>query len=390
MRILDIRERAVDIRSSQRNSRFDFSQMDTSVVAVMSDVVRDGQRLCGYAFNSFGRYNCSAMVRDRFAPRLLAAAPKSLLDADGANFDPARAVACMLQRERNGGHAERCIPVGTLEVALWDLVAKIEGRPLYRVLADRFNAGEARDRVPVYVGGGWYAPGQTPDDLRREMQGYLDAGYRMVKTKIGGLPLADDLARIETLLQVVGGGHALAVDANCGFDRERALAYARALEPLALRWLEEPCDPMDYELYRELAQVYPHALANGENFSGARELDNFLRYGGFRPGLDVIQVDPPLAYGIGEYVRCLEVSRAHGFGPEAMYPHGGNLMCLHLVAGLGLAACEAYTGVFGVFSGFGDEVRIGDGHATLPESPGIGFERQPALWAIMNEMTQGA
>ena len=63
MRILDIRERAVDIRSSQRNSRFDFSQMDTSVVAVMSDVVRDGQRLCGYAFNSFGRYNCSAMVR---------------------------------------------------------------------------------------------------------------------------------------------------------------------------------------------------------------------------------------------------------------------------------------------------------------------------------------
>ena len=390
MRIVDIREHAVPIHSKQRNSRFDFSLMDTSVVAVVSDVIRDGRPLVGYAFNSFGRYNCSAMVRERFGPKLLGAPPELLLDETGTNFDPARAVECMLQRERNGAHAERCIPVGTLEVALWDLVAKIEQRPLYRVLADRFNDGRFSDRVPVYVGGGWYAPGQTAEDLRREMQGYLDAGYRMVKTKIGGLPLAQDIERIETLLRVVGGGQSLAVDANCGFDRERAFAYAKALAPYGLRWLEEPCDPMDYELYRELAQAYPHPLANGENFSGARELENFLRYGGFRPGQDVIQVDPPLAYGIGEYVRCLEVSRRFGFGPEAMYPHGGNLMSLHVVAGLGLAACEAYTGVFGVFGGFGDEVSIGEGMATLPQSPGIGFERQPALWAILSQLTEGA
>ena len=386
MRIVAIRECAVAINSTQRNSRFDFRSMDTSVVAVVTDVVRDGAPLCGFAFNSFGRYNCSAMIRDRFAPKLLAADPAALLDDAGSNFDPARAVEVMLQRERSGGHAERCIPVGTLELAIWDLVAKVEGRPLYRVLADRFNSGQARDVVPVYVGGGWYAPGQTPADLAREMKGYLAAGYRMVKTKIGGLPLAQDIERIETLLELVGGGQALAVDANCGFDRERAFAYAEALAPLGLRWLEEPCDPMDYALYRALAEVYPHALGNGENFSGNRELENFLLYSGFRPGLDVIQVDPPLAYGIGEYVACLATARRHGFGPESMYPHGGNLMSLHVVAGLGLAACEAYTGVFGIFSGFGTQVTVADGHATLPESPGIGFERQPALWSVMRDL----
>jgi D(-)-tartrate dehydratase len=386
MRIVTIRECAVAINSTQRNSRFDFRSMDTSVVAVVTDVIRDGAPLCGFAFNSFGRYNCSAMIRDRFAPKLLAADPAALLDDAGTNFEPARAVEVMLQRERSGGHAERCIPIGTLELAIWDLVAKVEDRPLYRVLADRFNGGQARDVVPVYVGGGWYAPGQTPADLSREMKGYLAAGYRMVKTKIGGLPLAQDIERIETLLELVGGGQALAVDANCGFDRERAFAYAEALAPLGLRWLEEPCDPMDYELYRALAEVYPHALGNGENFSGNRELENFLLYSGFRPGLDVIQVDPPLAYGIGEYAMCLATARRHGFGPESMYPHGGNLMSLHAVAGLGLAACEAYTGVFGIFSGFGTQVTVADGHATLPESPGIGFERQPALWSVMRDL----
>jgi L-alanine-DL-glutamate epimerase-like enolase superfamily enzyme len=386
MRIVAIRECAVAINSTQRNSRFDFRSMDTSVVAVVTDVVRDGAPLCGFAFNSFGRYNCGAMIRDRFAPKLLAADPAALLDDAGTNFDPARAVEVMLQRERSGGHAERCIPIGTLELAIWDLVAKVEGRPLYRVLADRFNRGQARDVVPVYVGGGWYAPGQTPADLAREMKGYLAAGYRMVKTKIGGLPLAQDIERIQTLLELVGGGQALAVDANCGFDRERAFAYAEALAPLGLRWLEEPCDPMDYALYRELAEVYPHALGNGENFSGNRELENFLLYSGFRPGLDVIQVDPPLAYGIGEYVACLATAGRHGFGPESMYPHGGNLMSLHVVAGLGLAACEAYTGVFGIFSGFGEEVTVADGHVTLPEAPGIGFERQPALWSVMRDL----
>jgi len=386
MQIKAIVERTVPIHSTQRNSRFDFSRMTTSVVAVVSDVIRNGKPLVGFAFNSFGRYGCGALLNERFAPKVLAAAPESLLDAAGTNFDPARVLDCMLARERAGGHAERCIPMGTVEVALWDLVAKIEDRPLYRVLADRFNGGAAMTRVPCYVGGGWYFPGQSAADLQTEMRGYLDAGYQMVKMKIGGLTLAEDVARIEAILPVVGGGQQLAVDATYGLDRARTLAYARALEPYALRWFEEPCDPMDYALYSELASAYPHPIAAGENLSGERELDNLLRFGGFRAVSDIIQLDPPLAYGVGEYVRAIDTARRHGFTPKSFYPHGGNLMCLHIVAGLGVAACEAYTGVFGIFGGFGDEVHIAEGCASLPEAPGIGFERQPQLYPVMREL----
>ena len=386
MKIKKILELTVPIHSTQRNSRFDFSKMNTSVVAVVSDVIRNGKPLVGYAFNSFGRYGCGALLRERFIPKILDAPAESLLNDAQDNFDDAKIMNCLLARERAGGHAERCIPLGTLEVAFWDLIAKIQDRPLYQTLADFFNNGKALDKVPCYVGGGWYFPGQTSDDLCQEILKYLDDGYEMVKIKIGGLSMAEDVSRIETVLSVVNSGHCLAVDATCGLDRNRALAYAKALKPFALRWYEEPCDPMDFELYRELTEIYPHAIATGENLSGERELQNFLRYSKFRPDLDIIQVDPPLSYGIGEYVKMMQLGKTLGFGGGSFFPHGGNLMCLHVVAGLGAAACEAYTGVFGIFGGFGDEVRIESGYASLPQSPGIGFERQPQLYEIMKSM----
>lgn len=386
MKIKKILELTIPIHSTQRNSRFDFSKMNTSVVAVVSDVIRNGKPLVGYAFNSFGRYGCGALLRERFIPKILDAPAESLLNDAQDNFDAAKIMNCLLARERAGGHAERCIPLGTLEVAFWDLIAKIQDRPLYQTLADFFNNGKALEKVPCYVGGGWYFPGQTSDDLRQEILKYLDDGYEMVKIKIGGLSMAEDVSRIETVLSVVNAGHRLAVDATCGLDRTRALAYAKALKPFALRWYEEPCDPMDFELYRELTEIYPHAIATGENLSGERELQNFLRYSKFRPDLDIIQVDPPLSYGIGEYVKMMQLGKTLGFGGGSFFPHGGNLMCLHVVAGLGAAACEAYTGVFGIFGGFGDEVRIESGYASLPQSPGIGFERQPQLYEIMRSM----
>ena len=387
MKIKKILELTVPIHSTQRNSRFDFSKMNTSIVAVISDVIRNGRPLIGYAFNSFGRYGCGALLRERFIPKILEAPPESLFNDSQDNFDAQKIMNCLLARERAGGHAERSIPLGTIEVAVWDLIAKIQDRPLYLTLADFFNNGKSLAKVPCYVGGGWYFPGQTSNDLRQEMLKYLDDGYEMVKMKIGGLTMSEDVSRVETVLSVVSGGNNLAVDATCGFDRTRALAYAQALKQFELRWYEEPCDPMDFELYRELTEIYPHALATGENLSGERELQNFLRYSKFRPNLDIIQVDPPLSYGIGEYAKMMRLGKTLGFGAKSFFPHGGNLMCLHVVAGLGAAACEAYTGVFGIFGGFGNEVRIESGYANLPESPGIGFERQPQLYEIMRSMT---
>src|SRR5512132_223636 len=139
MRITDIRETSIALNSTLKNSSIDFSEMTTSVVAVITDVVRGGKPVVGYAFNSTGRYACGAQMRARFIPRVLKADPATLVNAQGTNFDPEKILACMMQREKPGGHTERSIAVGTIEVAVWDAVAKIAGKPLHAVLAEKYN-----------------------------------------------------------------------------------------------------------------------------------------------------------------------------------------------------------------------------------------------------------
>jgi D(-)-tartrate dehydratase len=386
MRIIDIRERAVPLRSQLRNSSFDFSEMTTSIVAVITDVQRDGRPVVGFAFNSTGRYACGAQMRARFIPRVLAAHPDALLDDAGTNLAPEKILAAMMQREKSGGHSERSIPIGTIEVAVWDAVAKIAGEPLHRVLARRFNGGACADKVFCYVGGGWYWPGQTVADLKDEMRRHLDAGYTMVKTKVGGLPLAQDLRRVEAVLEVTGTAATLAVDANAKFGRDDALAYAKALAPYELRWFEEPCDPLDYELLAEIAAVYAPPLATGENLFSTQDVENLARFGGLRADRDVIQVDPPQAYGIGAYARTLAMLERRGWRRSSLFPHGGNQMSLAIAAGFGLGGAESYPGVFGDFGGFADDARLDGGYLALSERPGIGFEGQAALYRLMREL----
>jgi D(-)-tartrate dehydratase len=383
VRIVAIREAAVPVNSEIKNASFDFSEMTTSVVAVITDVVRDGQPVVGFAFNSTGRYACGAQMRARFVPRIISADPDTLLDASGSNLDPEKILDRMLLREKAGGHSERSIAVGTIEVAVWDAVAKIAGRPLHRLLADRYNGGKSADRMFCYVGGGWYWPGQTTKDLQDEMRRHLDAGYTMVKMKVGGLPLEEDLRRIEAVLSIVGAGDNLAVDANAKFNRDEAFAYAKALAPFKLRWFEEPCDPLDFALYAELAAGYDGALATGENLYATQDVDNLVRFGGFRPDRDVIQVDPPQAYGIVQYARTIELLACHGWARRSLYPHGGNQMSLAIAAGFGLGGAESYPGVFGAFGGFADDAIVEGGMMTLSERPGIGFEGQKKLFEIM-------
>src|SRR6266567_2801666 len=389
MRIADIRERAIPLKSEIRNSSFDFSEMTTSVVAVLTDVVRDGKPVVGFAFNSTGRYACGAAMRARFIPRILAADPRCLLDDTNENFDPAKILAVMVQREKSGGHSERSIAIGTIEVAVWDAVAKIAGKPLHRLLAERYNGGKAMDKVFCYVGGGWYAPGKTIKHLQDEMRAHLDAGYTMVKMKVGGMPLADDLKRVEAVKSIRPRGGKLAVDANSKFGRGEALAYARGLAPFALRWFAEPCDPLDFALLAEIAAAYDPPLSTGENLFSTQDVENLVRFGGLKPQRnDVIQVDPPQAYGIVQYARTLDMLARHQWPRGLMFPHGGNQMSLAIAAGFGLGGAESYPGVFGDFGGFADDAQLADGYITLSDRPGIGFEGQSALYRIMRALAE--
>src|SRR6266852_3204685 len=387
MRIVDIRETSVPLNSSLANSSIDFSEMTTSVVAVITDVKHDGETICGFAFNSTGRYACGAQMRARFIPRILNAEPGSLLNEAGDNLAPEKILAAMLRNEKSGGHSERAIGIGTIEVAVWDAVAKIAGKPLHRLLAERYNGGKAADKVFCYVGGGWYAPGKTIKQLQDEMRAHLDAGYTMVKMKVGGMPLADDLKRVEAVKSILPRGGKLAVDANSKFGREEALAYARGLAPFGLRWFEEPCDPLDFALLAEIAAVYDPPLSTGENLFSTQDVQNLDRYGGLRPDRnDVIQVDPPHAYGIVQYARTIAMLERDGWPRRALFPHGGNQMSLAIAGGFGLGGAESYPGVFGAFGGFADDAELENGYLALSERSGIGFEGQSALYSIMREL----
>ncbi|MCG6884704.1 MAG: mandelate racemase/muconate lactonizing enzyme family protein [Silicimonas sp.] len=387
MRIVDIRDAVVPISSPIRNAFIDFSKMTASVVAVVTDVIRDGRPVIGYGFNSNGRYAASGLLNERFMPRLLAADPESLLDASGDNLDPRRIWNTLMTNEKPGGHGERSVAVGVIDMAVWDAVAKIAGVPLYRHLADTEGDGSCDDSVFVYAAGGYYYPGKDDTELQTEMRRYRDMGYEVVKMKIGGASLDEDCRRIEAVLEVVGDGKYLAVDANGRFDLDTAIAYAEALAPFGLFWYEEAGDPLDYALQSELAAHYDGAMATGENLFSHQDARNLLRHGGMRPDRDWLQFDCALSYGLVEYLRTLALLPEYGFTNRNVIPHGGHQLSLNIAAGLKLGGNESYPEVFAPFGGFADDLKVENGRVGLPDAPGIGFEKKQALIECMRQAT---
>ena len=385
MRIVDVREITQPISSPIRNAYIDFTKMTTSLVAVVTDVIRDGKPVVGYGFNSNGRYGQGGLIRERFRGRILEADPARLREDSRDNLDPAKVWAAMMTNEKPGGHGERSVAVGTVDMAVWDAVAKIEGKPLFRLLAER-HGRQADPRVFVYAAGGYYYPGKDNSALRAEMRSYLDRGYNVVKMKIGGASLAEDRARIEAVLAELDGKAQLAVDANGRFDLETGIAYAKMLRDFPLFWYEEAGDPLDYALQAALSEFYPGPMATGENLFSHQDARNLLRYGGMRPDRDWLQFDCALSYGLVEYLRTLEVLAQFGWSPTRCIPHGGHQMSLMIAAGLGLGGNESYPDLFQPYGGFPDGVRVEDGHVVMPELPGIGFEGKSDLIKVMREL----
>src|SRR5712671_7223406 len=387
VRIIDVRETVVPIKSEIRNAYIDFSQMTVSVLALVTDVIRQGKPVVGFGFNSNGRYAASGLLRDRFIPRLKAAAPETLVDETGENLDPVRIWDVVMRNEKPGGHGERSVAVGVLDMAVWDAVAKIAGLPLFRLLANRFRGAVFDDKVFVYAAGGYYYPEKDLSALQKEMQGYLDLGYSVVKMKIGGAPLSDDLRRIEAVLKILETPDQLAVDANGRFDLENAVAYAQALAPYGLRWYEEAGDPLDYQLQAKLANHYPGPMATGENLFSLQDARNLIRYAQMRSDRDILQFDCALSYGLVEYLRILGMLKDYGWSPVRCIPHGGHQMSLNIAAGLGLGGHESSPGNFQPFGGFADGIPVEDSYVKLPEIPGVGFEAKDELLRVMKTLT---
>jgi len=323
MRITAIHEQPIRLQGDIANAVVDFASHTVSLVAVISDQIRHGKPVVGVAFNSIGRFAQSGILRDRIIPRLLAAPPELLLDAAQSGFSPAAIVKQAMRNEKPGGHGDRAGAVAAIELAIWDLNAKLADEPAYACIAHNLG-GSAADQstpvrdapvkdapvkgapvkgAPVYAAGGYYYPQDSNARLSDEIKAYRDAGYQAYKIKIGGASQSADLHRIETTIDVAGDAGAVAVDANGRFDLEQATQYGQALAAYNLRWYEEPGDPLDYGLLADLTTHYSGALATGENLFSAMDTRNLTAFAGLRPDRDILQMDPGLCYGLTEYLH---------------------------------------------------------------------------------------
>ena len=379
MKIINIQEKIAPINSEIKNAYISFAKMDCSVVAITTDVKIDGENIVGYGFHSNGRYAVSELLTKRFIPRIKEAEEKDLLNDEGNNFSPEKIWKVLMKNEKPGGHGERSTAVGVIDMAVWDIVSKIEQAPLYEHSAKKYGNGKFTNKIFVYAAGGYYYPGKDIQLLQDEMKGYLDLGYTTVKMKIGGASLKEDLKRIESVLKIVGNGKNLCVDANGRFDLNTAIEYAKAIEPFNLKWFEEAGDPLDYKLNQELSKIYKNGLATGENLFSMQDARNLIRYGGMRKDIDWLQFDCSLSYGLVEYLRTLQMMKENEWSSTRVIPHGGHQISCNIAAGLNLGGNEIYPSLFQPFGGFPDSSIVEDSYVSFSKFIGMGYENKKEL-----------
>ena len=384
MKILAIRETTVSLAAAMRNASISFGAMTASALAIVTDRRIDGEPVIGFAFDSIGRYGKGGLLRERFIPRLLAASPDSLLDAQGLP-DPDACWKVVMQDEKDGGHGERPGAVGLIDAAIWDLRAKLLGEPLWRTLARAHGHADAVPQIATYASCGHFQTDGGVDRLQEEVKTALALGYTTVKIKVDGRDTRSDSRRVEAALSALPSGAHLAVDAN-GHAAPDEGEWMRAKRGFGLAWLEEPVSPLDYAGLARFAEAYDAPVATGENLFSLDDAQNLLRYGALKRGRDRIQVDMLLAYGVPEYRRILDAFTAAGWERKAFWPHAGHLFAAHAVAGLGLGSHEAAPDETRLYGGFWDGTTVENGMVRLPEQPGAGFEAKANLHAVLRTL----
>jgi L-alanine-DL-glutamate epimerase-like enolase superfamily enzyme len=346
--------------------------------------MRSGKPIVGYGFSSIGRFAQGGLIRERFIPRILGAAAFELLDASGMNFDPFRIWDVMMRGEKPGGHGERCVAVGTLDMAIWDLAAKIADEPLNEFLSKRFNR-TADTTIKVYAGGGYYYPTDDIGKLTEEARRLETAGYSRFKIKIGAKTIAEDRQRIEAVTAIFDPEN-IAVDAMNTYSKDEALNAATAFERLGLWWFEDICDPLDFALQAHIASIYPNPIAAGEALFSDAEARLLDSHGGLRKDRDVLLFDPVHCYGLPGFVRIIETMERRGWSRSSFWPHGGHIFSAHLVSALGLGGAEVNALCFAPFGGLIDPAAPSAGQIDIPQAIGVGFEQKRDLFQLFQSL----
>ena len=409
MKIVAIHEATLPIGSAMRNASIAFDQMTASALVIRTDQSIGGEAMVGLAFDSIGRYGKGGLLRERFIPRLLAAAPSDLLDEHG-HIDPHRCTAVLMRGEKQGGHGERPGAVGLLDAALWDLRAKQQGLPLWQCLRDFAGhmgtsatapssattnetarvhttaaATSTPPRIATYASCGHFTDNPDPQALRDEVAQCLAWGYTTVKIKLSGRDAKLDAQRIASALSAGLPASHLAVDLNGQWQAgDTGVLAVLAEHPLA--WVEEPTPALDYAALAAFCQSHSGPVATGENLFSSDDATNLLRYGGMRPHQDRLQMDISLSYGVGEYRRMIERAESLGWSRQAFWPHAGHLFAAHVVAAFGLGSHESAPDATRLYGGFWDGVPVVDGLLHLPTHPGVGFEHKANLMSVFNTL----
>lgn len=384
MRIREISEKTIPL-SRYADPALSSGGLTTSLVKIVVDRAGGGAPVTGCGFASIGRFAQGGLIRERFAPRLLAATAAEIATEAGNNLDPVRCWQVMMRDEKPGGHGERCIAVGALDMAVWDAAAKIAGQPLWMFLAARLGRRlETAPAVDLYASGGYAYPKGDLDRLGEEIRFFLDQGYRRVKIKIGSAGdtapgMNQDLRRIDAVLKLLPSSRCLAVDAMNRYGAAAALQMADRLAGYDLLWVEDICDPHDFDTQGKIAARLPMPLAAGEPLFSAAEAKLLFRHGGLRPDRDILLFDPAHCYGLTHYLEIIAAAEQSGWPRSAFWPHGGHLFSLQLAAALGLGGSEVNPRAFPPIGGLSDGQYPRAGRASPPDLPGIGIESRAAF-----------
>lgn len=257
--------------------------------------------------------------------------------------------------------------LGSVDMALWDIMGKVLDLPVYRIL------GAYQRKIRVYAAGGYYEEGKSTADLVKEMEGYVEEGFRAVKMKVGGADFATDVERVKSVREALGPDIDLLLDANNKWKAYEAIRFGRSVEKFFPFWFEEPVEPDDFEGCAEVRRALDIPIVAGEN--------EFTRYGCrdliVHQSADILNLDTVKAGGITEYRKIAALASAFHV-PVA--PHGSPHMAVHLLAATPNALImETYPGVESQFNPALPLYPVREGYITVPEGPGLGIDPDPEM-----------
>jgi L-alanine-DL-glutamate epimerase-like enolase superfamily enzyme len=267
--------------------------------------------------------------------------------------------------------------ISILDCALWDANSRAARLPLYKYL------GACVERaVPAYASGGYYLPGKTPKKLGQEMAGYVKAGFRAVKMKVGRESPREEEARVKAAREAIGPDVELMLDANNAWrDLPTAMRYMERFEPYDPYWIEEPFFPDDIDNHARLAKLTRVTVATGEIGTGRWHFKEILDKG----AAQILQTDALVCGGVSEWKKIAATAASYGV---TVCPHWFHDLHAHLVAATSNARYVEFfpdDQVLNFRRLVDKQLKVDDGKLILPTSPGLGFafdEKAVARYAL--------